>query len=666
MKKQIVLILVFILLATTLFGVANAGESRADDETPQTATEVFFGDVKIDTVNETDVSDWYKIDLRAGAVLTLNLTVPATGDFDLYLYDSEDYLVDWSENVGMGGFEEIVFTVPEPGWYYINCTAFDGNGSYTLKVDVVNPPDDDNYPGNATELTVGVPKTSTMSVGSVDLQDWYKVNITEGDHITVNLTVPASGEYDLEVYDPNMEYINGSYNWDLGGYEEVSFVALDTGYHFIYCEAFEGSGSYTLVVTKNLPPVIDTFGPVTANVTIDEGDTAAFEVTVTDENAAELIFEWRIDGVVAVNETLDTFEFVSVFVGEYSAGEYNVTVSVTDDIDEIDTHAWHLTVLNVNQVPVMDTYMPNSTNVTINEGESISFYVNTSDVDGTTPLYQWLMDGAVMDNETASEYLFITDFDMAGAYVIRVNVTDAENDSLVVFMEWDVTVLNMDRAPEFTVTGDVALAIDEGNWINFFINASDPDNDAISYGWYFDGVKLTGESGDNYTYTSDFDSADGNIHNVTVELMSGEFTVNHTWTLTVKNVNRLPVIDNTTLKPTADMVLEDGREIGFFVAATDPDNDAITYTWFINETAETFINQTFNHTLAAGTYNILITATDSNGGVHTYSLSLLVNEAEEVEDEDESGNSLMLWIVIAVVIIIIVVIIIVVVRKMSD
>ncbi len=663
MKKQLVTILVFILLATTLFSAANAGESRADDETPQTATEVFFGDVKIDTVNETDVSDWYKIDLRAGAVVTLNLTVPVTGDFDLYLYDSEGNDADWSEKEEMGGYEEIVFAVPEPGWYYINCTAFDGNGSYTLRVDGVNPPDDDNYSGNATELTVGVSKTSTMSVGSVDLQDWYKVNITKGDHITVNMTVPVSADYDLDVFDPNMLFINDSYSWDLGGYEEVSFVAEETGYHFIYCTAFEGSGSYTLVVTRNLPPVIDSFVPDAANVTIDEGDTAAFEVTVTDENMAGLLYEWRIDGIVAVNETLDNFEFVSAFVGDFSAGEYNISVSVTDDILEMDTHVWHLTVLNVNQVPVLDEYIPNSTNVTIYEGESVSFNVNTSDVDGVAPLMQWLVDGAVIDNETANDFLFTTDFDMAGNYEIRVNVTDAENASIVVFMEWDVTVLNTDRPPQFIVTGDTALEIDEGNWVNFYVNASDPDNDVISYGWYFDGVILTGETGDNYTYTSDFDSADGNVHTVMVELTSGEFTVNHTWTLTVKNVNRQPLIDNTTLKPTADMVLEDGKEIEFFVAATDPDNDAITYTWFINETSETFKNQSFNHTLAAGTYDILITATDSNGGVHTYRLSLLVNEAQEVGDEEESETSFILLVIIAIVVVVIVIIIIVVLKK---
>jgi len=187
--------IVMMLIMGSMFALAAAGSgTRADDETPQTATEVFFGDVKIDSLNNTtDESDWYKIDCRAGFVMTLNLTVPATGDFDLHLYYYDAWQVDWCEDREMGDFEEIVYVVDEPGIYLINCTAYDGAGAYTLKIDGVGPQDNDNDYRNGTVIALGGTKTSTMSVGSVDLQDWYKVNVTEGDYVTVNMTVPISG-----------------------------------------------------------------------------------------------------------------------------------------------------------------------------------------------------------------------------------------------------------------------------------------------------------------------------------------------------------------------------------------------------------------------------------------------------------------------------------------
>ena len=657
--KAIGILTMFILGSIFVLSAADIG-ARADD-TPQTGTEVFFGDVKIDSLNNvTDESDWYKIDVRAGFVMTLNLTVPATGDFDLYLYDHDEWMVDWSEETAMGGFEEIVYVVDEPGIYLINCTAFEGNGDYTLKIDGVGPLDNDNDRGNATLIELGETKTSTMSVGSVDLQDWYTVNITEGDYITVNMTVPISGDYDLDVYDPNGLFIDDSYAWGYGGFEEVGFLANMSGFHYIFCTAFEGSGSYSLLVTKDMAPVIGDPIPNSENVSVNEGDTVEFNITVTDEMSDLLVYEWSVDGTVQADINGSVFEIETSYTDAYSAGSYIVEVTVTDFLLESDSLEWNLTVLDVNLEPEVTGAVPNVTNVTLNEGESATFGINVSDGDGTTPVIQWLLDGSPVVNETNTTYLFETDFSSAGKYTVRVNVTDETDDSIVLFEEWNVEVLNVDRLPEIIDAGKKTVEITEGDSAIFTITAADPDGDIIAYSWFFDGVEATGVTGNNYTFVSDYDSADGLTHTVMVVLAAGGQEVNTTWTLTIKNVNRAPVLNDSSVLPNADTVIEGGMEIKFFAEAADPDNEELTYTWKINETGDTFQNQTFNHTLAAGTYTVLLTVTDAEGDSDTFTITLTVPKAPK---EDKEGKLPILWIIIAIIVVIVVIVIIILWRK---
>jgi len=660
MKKSLVMISVLILIASTLIVAASAEESRVDNETPESAVEVWFGDVKTEELNSTtNISAWYKIDLRAGAVITLNLTVPVTGDFDIYMYDDPDY-EDIVNSSGEGQFEEIIFTIPDPGYYFIECYAYDGNGSYTLKIDGVNPSDNDNDVGNATVIAIGQTKTSTMSKGSFDLQDWYSVNISVGDNITVHMTVPNSGDYGFEVWNPDLDLIYDIDEEGLEGDEELVFDATMTGYHHIKCYVWEGSGSYSLLVTKNMPPEISSLLPVDNNVTVNEGETVLFNITVDDENVEELTYEWNVDGTLQSNET--SFEIVTSFVGDYKAGNYEVEVLVTDDIDENDTFVWNLTVLDVNQIPVIEKFMPNVTNVSINEGEYKLFSINVTDVDGTVPVYQWYLGDVAIVNETSSSYTFTTDYDSEGTYLIKVNVTDEMDNTSVESVVWTVTVVNTDRAPVIAPLSNDAVVINEGNWANFEVNATDLDGDLISYKWFFDGENISGEVGVNYNYSSDYDSSDGNIHEVMVELSAGEHVINFTWNLTVKNVNRLPVIDESSVKPIGDKVLTAGEAIDFSINATDPDGDALTYTWTIKD-GDTFSNQSFNTNLPAGTYNVTITVEDGNGGMDTLPLEVTVNAAVSVTPEEETEDSYLLWIIIAIVLVVIIIIMVVVLKK---
>ncbi|KRE36265.1 S8 family serine peptidase [Paenibacillus sp. Soil724D2] len=86
----------------------------------------------------------YALDLKAGETITLSLSGGATIDFDLALFgpaattiSTKNGLVGVSKSPGSSK-EEIVYTVPAAGTYYVNVMATAGSGSYKLSVTTGN------------------------------------------------------------------------------------------------------------------------------------------------------------------------------------------------------------------------------------------------------------------------------------------------------------------------------------------------------------------------------------------------------------------------------------------------------------------------------------------------------------------------------------------------
>ncbi|GAB3273197.1 hypothetical protein GCM10027297_06290 [Parahaliea aestuarii] len=77
-----------------------------------------------------DRDDFYTVDLLAGQVISLNVSEPEQGDLDLYLFDSNDQIVDFSLNTSY--YESL--TVAQSGRYSINVFAYSGASNYTLSI----------------------------------------------------------------------------------------------------------------------------------------------------------------------------------------------------------------------------------------------------------------------------------------------------------------------------------------------------------------------------------------------------------------------------------------------------------------------------------------------------------------------------------------------------
>ncbi len=88
--------------------------------------------------NSSDKDDVFRVTLRKGEKIALNLTGASGTDFDLYLYGTKaktvkinQDMVAHSEKAG-SSTESIVYTAPISGTYYVDVYSYSGSGSYTL------------------------------------------------------------------------------------------------------------------------------------------------------------------------------------------------------------------------------------------------------------------------------------------------------------------------------------------------------------------------------------------------------------------------------------------------------------------------------------------------------------------------------------------------------
>ena len=99
------------------------------------------------------------------------------------------------------------------------------------------------------------------------------------------------------------------------------------------------------------------------------------------------------------------------------------------------------------------------------------------------------------------------------------------------------------RSPDFNHPPEIVgwyplenLTITENQNLTFMVNASDPDNNTLSYQWYLSNESV-GRNQNSYIFTAN--STCSGTFTIRVEVSDGEFIVNHSWTVTVVNIGQL-------------------------------------------------------------------------------------------------------------------------------
>ncbi len=407
-------------------------------------------------------------------------------------------------------------------------------------------------------------------------------------------------EFSVTATDPNNDAL--VIEWFLDGNK-----AAENTYSFTYPAGFDSSGTHEVKVTLsdglfsaehfwtvtvnnvNRKPAIDSFTPK-ALVNMEEGSIQEFGITVSDQDNDELSIGWQLDGQM-VSENTNNYSYAPGFS---DAGEHTVKAIISDGIDSIE-QAWIVRVNNTNRPVLINQFSPEN-NPEITEGQEQLFRIDASDPDNDTITLKWLFDGKeTLGN--SPEYTLQTDYESAGLHTVKATASDG---SISVEKEWTINVKNNNRIPriESFIPGENP-SISEGENTEFWIIATDPDQEQLHIDWFLDGKKLQ-ENSATFTYTPGFDSA--GQHEVKAVVSDGESTAEKSWEIEVKNINRAPEI--TAFSPSENLSIIAGQKQEFSITAVDADNDPITIEWLVNGITEKtrtgiFSFETINRKIAA-------------------------------------------------------------------
>jgi len=157
--------------------------------------------------------------------------------------------------------------------------------------------------------------------------------------------------------------------------------------------------------------------------------------------------------------------------------------------------------------------------------------------------------------------------------------------------------------PVLQAIGD--KSVDENSLLTFDVNATDPNGEPIAYSAQSlpSGATFSIQT---FTWTPSYSQAGS--YQVRFIASDGNSQDSETITITVNNVNRVPV-----LEAISDQSVDESALLSLSVNATDPDGDTITYSVSGLPVGAVFATQTFTWTPSydqAGTHSVTFTADD--------------------------------------------------------
>ncbi|HEY9052416.1 MAG TPA: putative Ig domain-containing protein [Gammaproteobacteria bacterium] len=350
---------------------------------------------------------------------------------------------------------------------------------------------------------------------------------------------------------------NGLIEW-LPGYEDEGEYQVGVKVTDPFDQSDEQHFTLIIANTNRAPQITSQ-----ALLEADENTLYEYRVTAIDLDGDDLSYE-LFEGPEGLNIDPET-GVVTWVLGYEDAGTYPVSVKVTDDGGLSDEQSYQLTINNVNRTQEI-TSLPVTSGA---EAIEYTYQLQATDPDQDELQYQLLNspEGMTIDEMTGL-VRWLPSYEQSGTYDITIRVSDY---SLAVQQQYKLKIINVNRPPEITSTP--SKVTDEGELYRYAVQGEDPDRDSLTYhlkqapaGMVID--RLTGE----LEWKPGFEAAGEYEIELLVKDPEGA-TDSQSYTLTVLNVNRAPVIESDPVT-----VGKEGEFYQYSLLASDPDNDKLVYT----------------------------------------------------------------------------------------
>lgn len=127
---------------------------------------------------------------------------------------------------------------------------------------------------------------------------------------------------------------------------------------------------------------------------------------------------------------------------------------VTDTSGWSDVDYSAISVSSVNDPPKVDTASPFVRTVVVAAGDTQSFWIEVTDLDGDLLLYSWLLDDSLV--ASTDTYEFATESDDIGVFLLELRIDDQSDLSTTLHVSWHILVL----PPADLSISDTAITIE--------------------------------------------------------------------------------------------------------------------------------------------------------------------------------------------------------------
>ena len=394
----------------------------------------------------------------------------------------------------------------------------------------------------------------------------------------------------------------------------------------------------TRAVAENT--IADTNIGAAVAATDPDGNTLTYTLGGTD------VATFDIDSTSGQLKTKDTLDYetkntysVTITVSDGSLTDtINVTINVTDIVETIPNRAPVFTEGETTTRAVAENTIADT---------NIGAAVAATDPDGNTLTYTLGgTDAATFDIDSTNGQLKTKDtlnYENKSAYSVTITVSDGDLTDVI---NVNINVTNQNDAPIFTEGNSATRAVAENTIadtsIGVAVAATDPDGNTLTY-----------TLGGTDAATFDIDSTNGQLktkdtlnyenksaYSVTITVSDGDLTdvINVNINVTDVNENRAPVFtdgENTT-RTVAENTAAD-TNIGTAVAATDADNDTLTYTLSGTDAASFAIVNTSGQLKTSealdfetkSSYAVTVSVSDGKGGSDSIGVTISVTDITE-------------------------------------
>ena len=497
--------------------------------------------------------------------------------------------------------------------------------------DVLAPGESCTYPGTDTEFSV-----SNNGIGQF-------LFLTAANNLNIQNTELNSVSYTLVA----KKLASGS--WEI---EQIADSAAPQTTNT--APAFTDGTSTTRSIAENTAAGQNIGTAIAA--TDADNDTLTYTLSGTDAAVFSIV---SATGQLQTNAALDyetkASYSVTITVADGNGGNASITVTI------------NVTDVNENRAPVFTDGTSTTRTVALPAGIPAGDYdigapIIVTDPDGDNMTYTLGGPNADLFHAYASRTangaysLQLTTkgkalHDGTGAtYEVIYTVSDASGASSSITVTINVTDVggNTNNAPTFTdgtsTTRTIAENTASGQNIGTPIAATDADNDTLTYtlsGTDASSFSIVSTTGQLQTNAA-LDYETKNVYSVTISVSDGNggsASIAVTINVTDVNENRAPVFtDGATATRTIAENTASGQNIGTAIAATDADNDTLTYTLsgtdaavfsIVSTTGQLQTNAALDYETKAS-YSVTVSVADGNGGSASIAVTINITDVNEL------------------------------------